>query len=362
MKQTLSVEINTDIQKSYEISISDTSFEKLLDEINVFTRGKKRLFVISKKVYHLYCSKWNLSKKEILILKDGEKEKNLKTYAKIIEKMLSLGLTRKDVVIAIGGGVVGDIVGFAASSYMRGIDFIQVPTTLLAMVDSSVGGKTAVDFCGVKNIIGAFHQPKAVFININFLKTLSKKDFSSGLGEVIKYAFIEDNCKYKHPLFLFEYLTLSRDKVFEKDSMTLMRLIEYCLLLKIAVVNEDEKEAGLRKILNLGHTLGHALESITHYKKFTHGEAVAQGLFFIFDWAYSKGLISYSYYRLSTELLNKYGFKAIKFSEKFNIENLTKIMTKDKKSEQNYVNFIVPCDKKRVKEISYNQDEILDMF
>ena len=141
-----------------------------------------------------------------------------------------------------------------------------------------------------------------------------------------------------------------------------MRLIEYCLLLKIAVVNEDEKEAGLRKILNLGHTLGHALESITHYKKFTHGEAVAQGLFFIFDWAYSKGLISYSYYRLSTELLNKYGFKAIKFSEKFNIENLAKIMTKDKKSEQNYVNFIVLCDKKRVKEISYNQDEIFDMF
>ena len=362
MQQTLNVEIRGEEAKTYDISISDTSFDKLMDDINTLTRGQKRLFVISKKVYRLYCSKWNISKREIFILNDGEKEKNLKNYSKILEKAISLGLTRKDIIVAIGGGVVGDIAGYVASTYMRGIDFIQVPTTLLAMVDSSVGGKTAIDLNGLKNIVGAFHQPKAVFININFLKTLTKKDFTSGIGEIIKYAFIEEDCKYKHPLFLFEYLTLSCDKVIKKDPMTLMRLIEYCLHLKISVVNEDEKESGLRKILNLGHTLGHALETITKYRKYSHGEAVAQGMFFIFDWAYSKGMISYSYYRLAIELLNKYGFKNIKLSECFIPEKLIQIMKQDKKANKDTINFIVPCDKKRVKEVSLEPEKIIEMF
>ncbi len=130
---------------------------------------------------------------------------------------------------------------------MRGIDYIQIPTTLLSMVDSSVGGKTAIDMKNAKNIVGTFYQPKAVLININFLKTLNKRQFKSGLGEILKYAFIEENCNYKQPLYLFEYLTLCCEKFFSQEPMTIMRVIEYCLNLKIAVVNEDEKRKRIKK-------------------------------------------------------------------------------------------------------------------
>ena len=304
MKQILNVEV-----KNYNIIISDEDLSKLMDEINAFTKAQKRLFVISQKVYNLYKKVVKFDENEIIILKDGEKEKNFKNYIRILKKAEELGLTRKDVIIAFGGGVIGDIAGFAASTYMRGIDFIQVPTTLLAMVDSSVGGKTAIDLECAKNIVGTFYQPKRVFININFLKTLEKRQYMAGIGEVLKYAFIEENCGYKHPLFFFEYLTLCCEKLLEKETLTLMRVIEYCLLLKISVVEQDEKEAGLRKILNLGHTLGHALETKGKYKKVLHGEAVIQGIFFIFNYAYKKGLITYSYYRLALDLLAKYGYK-----------------------------------------------------
>ena len=358
MKQTLNVKINEN--KEYLIEISDSNFESLNQEIYELTKNQKRLVVISKKVYKLYFSELNFSEEEVFIFPDGEKEKNYKNYLKIMEKASSLGLTRNDVIIAIGGGVVGDIAGFAASTYMRGIDFIQIPTTLLSAVDSSVGGKTAIDFNGVKNIIGSFYQPKKVFININFLKSLDKKQFMSGLGEVLKYALIEESCGYKESLFLYEFLALGVEKILEREPVTMIRLIEYCLNLKIAVVQQDEKEGGLRKILNLGHTLGHALEAITKYSKYTHGEAVVYGMFFILKWAYKKEYIPYSYYRLSVELIEKYGFKPLK--HKYNIEKLVDLMKKDKKSTTSKITFIVPCDKKQVKEIKLTPLEAEFMF
>lgn len=362
MRQTLNVNIKNDSMKEYDIHISDESFEKLLDEISSLTENKKRLFVVSKKVYKLYGKILNLPEEEIFIVNDGEKEKCFKTYQRILEHIVGLNFTRNDVLIALGGGVIGDLTGFVASTYMRGIDYIQVPTTLLAMVDSSVGGKTAIDLNGVKNIVGSFYQPKAVFININFLKTLDNKQFKSGLGEILKYAFIEDNCGYKHSLFLFEYLTLSCEKFLEMEAMTLMRVIEYCLNLKISVVVQDEKEGGLRKVLNLGHTLAHALEAKTKYKKFTHGEAVVSGMFFVFNWAYSENMISYSYYRLATELLSKYGFKGSEVWKKYPTFDLIEIMKKDKKALSDRITFIVPCEKKKVKEIKLTAEEVLKMF
>ncbi len=358
MKQILNVEINKD--KSYQIEISDSSFDKLNRDINAATEGQKRLIVISKKVYDLYYSTFDFSDEEIFVLKDGEKEKNYKNYLKIIEKAVSLGLTRKDVMVAVGGGVVGDLTGFAASTYMRGIEFIQVPTTLLSAVDSSVGGKTAIDLAEAKNIIGTFYQPKVVFININFLKTLDRRQFMSGLGEVLKYAFIEDNCNCSTPLYLFEFLTLGCEKILQKEPLTIIRMIEYCLKLKIAVVNQDEKEAGLRKILNFGHTYAHALETITKYKKYTHGEAVVYGMFFIIKWAYKKEYITYSYYRLSMELLEKYGFCELK--KQYPAEKILEIMQKDKKAEGGKITFIIPKDKKKVKEIKLTPQEALFMF
>lgn len=355
MRQTLQVEV-----KNYSIIITDDSFSKLMEELNILTSGQKRLFVVSKKVYNLYKKDLKLDELEVLVLNDGEKEKNFKNYVKILETADKLGLTRNDVMIALGGGVIGDITGFAAATYMRGIDYIQIPTTLLSMVDSSVGGKTAIDLNGVKNLIGAFYQPKQVFININFLKTLPRRQYLSGIGEVLKYAFIEDNCGFKHSLFFFEYLTLCCEKLLELEPMTLMRVIEYCLNLKIAVVNQDEKESGLRKVLNLGHTLGHALEAKGKYKTFLHGEAVVQGMYFVLNYAYSQNLIGYSYYRLATELLSKYGFKSLEI--KYQPEELIEIMRKDKKALRDKITFIVPCDKKKVKEIKLTPEEVLNIF
>lgn len=357
MRQILNVEVG-----NYNITLTDDSFAKTIEEVLDITSEQKPLFVISKKVYKLYKKELNLNENEILVLPDGEKEKNYKNYIKILEKALELGLTRKDVIVGIGGGVIGDIAGYAASTYMRGIDYIQIPTTLLSMVDSSVGGKTAIDLAGVKNVVGTFYQPKAVFININFLKTLDKKQYFSGVGEILKYAFIEDNCNYKHALFLFEYLTLCCDKLLNKDPMTLMRVIEYSLNLKIAVVNQDEKEQNLRKILNFGHTFGHALEAKGGFKKFTHGEAVVQGMFFIFKYAYTKNLITYSYYRLSNELLEKYGFKPIDFKSMYQVDELVELMKKDKKASGDAITFIVPIEKKKVKEVKLALSEIIEAF
>jgi len=347
MRQVLKVQINDN--KEYLIDISDSAFARLNQEIFEYTKGQKRLVVMSKKVYKLYAQELNFGDEEIYIFPDGEKEKNYKNYLKIINRAFEMGLTRKDVIIAVGGGVVGDIAGFAASTYMRGIDFIQIPTTLLSAVDSSVGGKTAIDLPKGKNLVGTFYQPKKVFININFFKTLDKKQYMSGLGEVLKYAFIEESCKYSVPLFLFEFLTLSCEKILQREPLTLIRLIEYCLNLKIAVVSQDEKEGGLRKVLNFGHTLGHALETITKYKKYTHGEAVVYGMFFIIEWAYKHEYINYSYYKLSMDLLDKYGFKPL--NKKYPVEQIIEAMKKDKKATSDRIIFIVPCDKKTVKEV-----------
>lgn len=357
MNQKLHVDI-----KDYDIEISDDKFENLMQRLDEITAGKKKIFVVSKKVYALFSESLGLNKSDCFILPDGEKEKNFRNYIKIIEFASNAGLTRNDVIVALGGGVVGDIAGFAASTFMRGINYIQVPTTLLSMVDSSVGGKTAVNYEDKKNIAGTFHQPAAVLININFLKTLDKKQLQSGLGEVLKYAFIENNCLLTNSIYLFEYLTLCCEKFFEQDTVTIIRIISYCLELKIAVVNSDEKESSLRKILNFGHTLGHALEEITKYRKFTHGEAVVYGMLFAMKIAYEKELINYSYYRLSTELLEKYGFKTGEIWKKYPADKLTELMKKDKKAVSDKITFILPDGKKNVGEYKFTSAEVVSLL
>lgn len=361
MKQTLNVKLKNDKSIEYKIFINDNKFSVLKEDLDVLTCNKKRLIVFSEKVYKLYKDKFCFNNKEIIVLKDGEAEKNFKNYVKILEKLVELNLTREDFIIAFGGGVVGDITGFVASTYMRGIKYVQVPTTLLAMVDSSVGGKTAIDMKNGKNMVGSFYQPFAVFININFLKTLDEKQYRSGLGEIIKYAFIEKSCGHDQNLFFFEHLTLCCEKLLEREPMTIARVIEYCLNMKIAVVTQDEKENGLRKILNLGHTLAHALEVKGNYKKFTHGEAVIYGIYFIFAWAYSKSMISYSYYRMSCDLLEKYGFETLDLS-KFSSKELVELMKSDKKATGDKITFVVPSEKKTVKEIKLSPEEAIEMF
>lgn len=195
----------------------------------------------------------------------GEGSKSLETFAALLNEMLKHGFSRNDCIVAVGGGVVGDLAGFAASAYMRGIDFYNIPTTLLSQIDSSIGGKTAINFAGVKNIVGAFYQPKRVLIDPDLLNTLPKRQISNGLAEAIKVALTSDKVLFN---------------IFENEDIeqNLDEIIIRALQVKKYVVEQDEKEAGLRKILNFGHTIGHGIESSVGLSELYHGECVALGM------------------------------------------------------------------------------------
>ena len=201
----------------------------------------------------------------------GERFKHLNTVARLYQEFLNAGLDRKSLVVAVGGGVLGDIVGFAAATYLRGIPFVQVPTTLLAQVDASVGGKTGVDLPQGKNLVGAFHQPAAVVIDTNTLRTLPPRELRSGLSEIIKYGIIYDKA------FLSSVVN-DLPGLLKRDVSLLTAAIARSCEIKAEVVGQDETEQGLRAILNFGHTIGHALEALTAYRRFKHGEAIAIGM------------------------------------------------------------------------------------
>jgi 3-dehydroquinate synthase len=205
------------------------------------------------------------------ILPDGEPVKTVDTWYGIIDRLVGMQARRDSNIIALGGGVVGDIAGFAAATYMRGIQFIQAPTTLLAQVDASVGGKTAINHDKGKNLVGAFHQPDAVLIDTTTLNTLPHREFNAGMAEVIKYGAIRDNA-------FFDWLEQSAAKVISRDGQILNRLIYQSVSNKAAIVAADEKETGIRALLNFGHSFGHAIETVTEYSEFLHGEAVSIGM------------------------------------------------------------------------------------
>lgn len=342
--------------KDYPIFIDSEPIEVLCERILTFTNANKILVVISEKVNKLYGNKLNINNSIKFVLKDGEKQKNFKTYIKIINFALKNKLERKDAIVAIGGGVVGDVAGFVAATYLRGIDFIQIPTTLLACVDSSVGGKTGINTDYGKNLVGAFYQPKAVFCNLNFLDTLDERQFKTGLAEVLKYAFIEKSCHILHKHNFFDYLNDNVDLIYSRDKDVLTKIIEISLELKSAVVMYDEKEKGLRRILNFGHTYAHAVEAITNYKKFTHGEAVAIGMVFAIDLAYREGVISNDYKNQALEFINKY--QIVRETPKFDTKKMISIMKSDKKSENNKIKFILPVSKSTVDSFDINPNEI----
>ena len=206
-----------------------------------------------------------------LVLPDGEAHKTLASYEKILSAMLEAKFDRSCMVVALGGGVVGDVAGFAAASYQRGVGLVQVPTTLLAQVDSSVGGKTAVNHPLGKNMIGAFYQPQAVLIDLSTLETLAAREFSAGLAEVVKVGLISD---YE----FFCWLEVNRERLLARESAVITHAVEQSCRSKAAVVTLDEREAGARALLNLGHTFGHGLENVLGYGVWLHGEAVAAGI------------------------------------------------------------------------------------
>lgn len=350
----LSVNIKSE-QSFYSIFIENEDISLLKEKIDNFLAGKNYLVVLSEKVNKLYGKVLDFPKSKKFILKDGEKEKNFRNYKRILAQALKLKLTRQDAIIAIGGGVVGDLAGFAASTYMRGITFIQVPTTLLACVDSSVGGKTAINTDFGKNLVGTFYQPDVVFINPKFLKTLDERQIKTGLGEIVKYSFIEESCQCDKEFNLINFLSEKFEQILNCDEKVMAKLIEICVQLKISVVEKDEKESSLRRILNFGHTYGHAVEKITNYKKYTHGEAVVEGIRYAFNLALDKNLIDKSYKFLADDVMKKFKFHRIK---SFNQEKIVDLMRMDKKANSEKIIFILPVGYSQVDAFEFTPEQL----
>jgi len=268
---SITVELN---ERSYPIFIGDGLLGGGFD-LGRHLRGPDCLVVSNDTVAPLYLQALaaDLADRRVdsIRLPDGEQYKTLATVERILDRLIAGGAHRDTTLVALGGGVVGDITGFAAACYMRGVDFVQVPTTLLAQVDSSVGGKTGVNHALGKNLIGAFHQPRAVLIDTDTLRTLPDRELRAGLAEVIKYGAIMDAA-------LFAWLEEHIDALLSREPGALAHAIRRCCELKADVVAADEREAGRRAILNFGHTFGHAIERCQGYGEWLHGEAVAAGM------------------------------------------------------------------------------------
>ena len=276
-------------------------------------------------------------KKRVIIIKDGEKYKNIKTYTQIINKLLKEKIERKDTIVALGGGVVGDLAGFCASSVLRGVKLIQIPTTLLAMCDSSIGGKTGFNSQYGKNLIGSFYLANKVLIDPVFLNTLNEYEYKCGLGEIVKYALIEKSCKCEINYNLLDVLSKYQSLDVKKE---IEYIIKACVHLKARVVELDRLEGNLRKILNFGHTYAHAVETLSNYKKISHGEAVAYGINCAAKLSYNLGIIDRDYFNRIDYLLNK--FQLLQKEIKYKKSDIIEIMKQDKKVENQKINLLVP--------------------
>lgn len=307
-------------------------YDVVIDTLPALTFNRKVAIVTNSTVapLHLERLKSHIECNELYVitLPDGEEFKTLETVENILDELFTHKLDRKSLLIALGGGVIGDMTGFTASLYQRGIGFVQVPTTLLAQVDASVGGKTGVNNKYGKNLIGAFYQPEAVYIDTLFLKTLPKREFSAGVAEVIKMAVMFDKA-----YFNFLVTTDLNDKA------SLEQLIQRSVELKAEVVNQDEKEAGIRAVLNYGHTFGHVIENETQYRTYLHGEAVAIGMVMANRLAVELGLMSEDESNQVKTLLEKY-----ELPTDYHIKDVEAFYDKfflDKKSANNKIKFIL---------------------
>lgn len=295
-------------------------------------KGNCCVIVTDSNVAELYLSdcKQSIEKNgintETFIIEAGEKSKNGKVWLELLNFMASIPLTRSDFVVALGGGVVGDLAGFAAATYLRGIEIVQVPTTLLAAVDSSVGGKTAINLDAGKNLAGAFHQPALVLQDSTFLKTLPENVYKDGMAEVIKYGIIKDKnlfMKLKNP----EWTRKNIDYV-----------ISECVKIKTSFVSEDAFDQGIRQMLNFGHTIGHAIEKATDYEV-SHGSAVARGMLRIAEISKAQGWCSEETVKEIENILGIYGFDVKIEQDK---ETLYSMMLSDKKRKGNLINLVIP--------------------
>ena len=324
--------INVNASRSYDIEIGRNLLEKIGGDILAIKEKCNVCIVSDDIVSSLYGDVvFNSLKKAgfnvcVFTIPHGEKSKNIKSFSEILEYLASQNFKRNDLIVALGGGVVGDLAGFVAASYMRGIDFVQVPTTLLAMIDSSVGGKTAIDLPNGKNLVGAFYQPIKVIIDLKTLDSLPCTEYKNGMGEGIKYAMLMDN---ELESIVGEGVTCSSN---------VDRFVELCIRYKKYIVEEDEKESNLRRLLNLGHTFAHAIEKLSGYE-IPHGLAVAQGLKIISDISIKQGKLAPCAYEKLTMLLDRYDMH---IEKEYSMKDMLDVIKLDKKAEGEYINVVMP--------------------
>ncbi|OIP59905.1 MAG: 3-dehydroquinate synthase [Nitrospirae bacterium CG_4_10_14_0_8_um_filter_41_23] len=327
-------------ERSYDIAIGSNVLEGVGDNLKSFGLSPKIALVSNPTVFSLYGERVSVSVKKAgfdiltVIIPDGEEYKDLLWVQHIYNELLKAKLDRSSALIALGGGVIGDITGFAASTYMRGISYIQMPTTLLAQVDSSVGGKTGVNHKLGKNMIGVFWQPRLVWIDVGTLKTLPKRELLAGIAEVIKYGIIHDK-------ELFDFLEVNRDKILNLDRGALTHVIKRSCEIKAEVVSKDERESGLRAILNYGHTIGHAIETVTKYKRFLHGEALAIGIYLEARLSQMLNFIKRDQVFKIKNLIDSYGLPS-EMPADIDINSILSSIQLDKKVVAGELKFILP--------------------
>ena len=332
--------VKVDLQeRSYKIHIG-TDLNDLGSAVKECKVDKKIMVITNPVVNNLYGDKvkTSLAKAGFDVMEaevpDGEEYKTQEEANILYEECLKLRLERQSAIVALGGGVIGDLAGFVAATFMRGVPFIQVPTTLLAQVDSSVGGKVAVNLPGGKNMIGVFYQPKLVYIDPQVLKTLPKEEFNAGMAEVIKYGLIADE---KFFLFLEENI----EKIKALDEEAIEKVITVSCQAKASVVQQDEREKNLRAILNYGHTVGHALETLTEYKVYRHGEAIAVGMVCAAKISALMKIGDEKVYQRLEALLKKAGLPT-QLDKKLDQDQLVELLKADKKVRNSKVRFVLP--------------------
>ncbi len=269
----------------YAVVIGDGAINALGAEMNGAKLSGRRLLISSQRVWDFHGPKFRKAgaDRTPILVEDGERYKNLNTVARVLDALVKAEADRSTVIIAVGGGVIGDLVGFAAATYLRGVPVVHVPTTLLAQVDSAIGGKTGVNHPLGKNLIGAFHAPSLVVADPVVLETLPRREFRAGLYEVIKYGVIAAPA-------LLDRMRNTLPAIFNRDGEAVAPLVAESCRIKAAVVSADERESGLRRTLNFGHTIGHALEAATKYKRFRHGEAIGYGMLAALAIGVSRGI------------------------------------------------------------------------
>ena len=322
------------IYSSYEIVIQKGIINTLAHEIKNLFKGKKIFIITDKNVDKFYGnlvlrnltnSGYDVKK---MVLKPGEETKNFLTLPLVYDELLNFRFTRSDLIITLGGGVIGDLGGFVASTYLRGVAFVQCPTTLLAQVDSSVGGKVGVDLDKGKNLVGSFYHPKKVVIDPEVLNTLSDRVFNDGMAEVIKYGCIKDKD------FFGNLINYSNKKEVVHN---IEYIIHNCCKIKKEIVEKDEKDMGERMLLNFGHTIGHAIEQYFNYTRYTHGEAVAIGMYEITKLSEELGITKVGTKDIIKDILIKY---ELPYELTIDINELIETMKLDKKNLKNNINLI----------------------